>query len=425
MNKEQLKARLAEITQALNNLRAKENMDNTDLEQMEKFATESEGILNKISILEKADKALEGAQASAGRIAEPAPVAATSTASRIQVGASGTDRFGGFKSSAEFLKAVARAGVGEIHPVFQNAAYEKSSEDGGYLVPEDIQTQIVSLMQAEESLLSRTRQYRVSGNSLTLPVDHNQPWASGIQAYWIKEGGQFEKSQQGLDNASWKLKKLGALVPLTEELREDAVAMESYIKENAPKAIVHKINDSIIAGTGAGEMGGILNSPFTITVSKEGSQTGDTVVARNVINMYTRMMPAARGGAVWLIHPEVEAQLMTMKDDNGNFIYLAAGSSMNNQPFGILLGRPVLPMMYGVKQLGDKGDIIFANFDYYYSIVKAGIRSDMSTHIYFERDMAAFRFVQRIDGHCPFKAPVKAQNGTFTASAFVVLEDRT
>ena len=427
MNKAQLKAKLAEITLALNNLRAKDSMEQADLDTMETLATQSEEIINKLAILDKADEMLEKSQASAGRIATPAPVApaaATPAAARIQVGASGTDRFGGFKSSGEFLNAVKRAAVNDISPVFQNALYEKSAEDGGYLVPEDIQTEIVSLMQSQESLISRARQIPVSGNNLTLPIDHNQPWNSGIRAGWVKEGGLIMKSQPSLDSASWKLKKLGAIVPLTEELREDATAMESYIKTNAPKALVHEINSSMLTGTGAGEMIGILNSPFLITVPKETSQAADTIVARNVINMYTRMLPQARGSAIWLITPEAEAQLMTMKDDNGNFIYLAAGSQMNNQPYGLLFGRPVLPMMYGVSQLGDKGDIIFASFEYYYTILKAGLRTDFSTHIYFERDMGAFRFIQRIDGHTPFNAPVKVEKGTHTMSAFVALADR-
>lgn len=141
--------------------------------------------------------------------------------------------------------------------------------------------------------------------------------------------------------------------------------------------------------------------------------------------MYNRMIPSARAGAVWYINAQCEDQLMTMKDDNDNFIYLAPGSQMNQSPYGLLLGRPVIPLMSGIPALGDLGDIMFANLSYYYSISKSsGVKSAESIHLLFDREITSYRFTMRVDGKCPFKSPVTTEFGAHQMSGFVQLEAR-
>jgi len=417
----ELKARLAAIGVELGGFSAAATTPEL-LASMEALITESENISRELEALEKKEEILNRLKASQGRKTTPAPLG---TPAAPAPAASAKDKFGGFESSGGFLMAVRAAAGGQIHENFKNVMYEKNAEDGGYLVPEDISNEIIKKLATDgESLYAKTRQFKVSGNGLSLPIDEAQPWNMGIQAYWVDEGEQLTETKNKLGRAHWRLKKVGALVKLTDEMLEDAVAIESYIKIAAPEAIMHKINEAILTGDGAGKPFGLLNSAFTVTVPKETSQLADTIVARNVINMYTRMIPAARAGAEWLVHAAAESQLLTMKDDNDNFIYLAPGSQMNQSPYGVLLGRPVRVMMSCLPTLGDAGDIIFANLSYYYTIAKAGIKSASSIHLHFDREITAFRFTMRIDGSVPFKTPVTTQYGNYQMSAFVKLADR-
>jgi HK97 family phage major capsid protein len=192
-----------------------------------------------------------------------------------------------------------------------------------------------------------------------------------------------------------------------------------------PGAIMHKINESIISGNGVGKPSGILGSSFKIEVPKEAGQAADTIVARNIIKMYSRMLPASRGQAAWYVNAGCEEQLRTMKDDEGNFIYLAAGSQLNQAPYALLLGRPVIPMLGSLPALGEAGDIIFADLSYYYSIVKAGgMKQAVSAHLKFDYDVQSFKFTMRLDGKVPFTTPVSTQFGGYEMSAFVTLADR-
>src|SRR5690606_2314101 len=134
------------------------------------------------------------------------------------------------------------------------------------------------------------------------------------------EGATIAESKPAFKQASWRLQKLAALVKATDELLDDATALESYILASAPNAIVHQINKAILSGNGVGKPTGIINSPFTVTVAAESAQSSDTIVAPNIVKMYSRMFPASRPNAAWFINPEVEEQLRLVKDGNGNYI---------------------------------------------------------------------------------------------------------
>jgi HK97 family phage major capsid protein len=204
---------------------------------------------------------------------------------------------------------------------------------------------------------------------------------------------------------------------------EDATSLESYLKESAPDAIVHAVNNAIISGDGSAKPIGILSSGFKITVAKESGQAADTIVYRNLVKMKSNLL----GQGIWIAHAQCREQLMTLKDDLGNFIYMSGSQFANASvaPFETLLGLPIVYMAGTMPALGDEGDIILANMNYYYSVVKrGGVKSAMSTHLFFDRDITAFKFTLRLDGKCPFKAPVVTQNGNYSMSGFVTIADR-
>ena len=419
MNKEQMRARLQEIHARLAILAGMENMEQAELEELTGLNTEFEGVSAKLEALEDAEANMAKATKSTRKTVAAQP------AQTLQVGASQKEKkFGGFDSTGDFLMAVKNASSGQIHKNFQNTMYEKNAEDGGFLVPEEMQSAIVTKLESDESLWSKVNDMNIGGNNLTLNVDEAQPWNSGVQAYWTSEGAPITESQGKFKQVSFRLQKLAALVKATDELLDDTVALESYIKKSAPNAIMHKLNDTIIGGDGVGKPEGILQSGFTISVAKEVGQAADSIVPANIIKMYSRMFPQALSNSVWFINAGAAEELRGMKNANNEYIYLTPGSQMNSSPYALLMGRPVIPMMSAMKALGDSGDILFANLDYYYGIQKASIKQAESIHLHFDREITAFRFTKRVDGKVPFQTPVTTQYGNYGMSAFVKLNDR-
>jgi len=426
MTPDQIRAAMGAIKEKLEGIEASETGYTPEqLESIESLSAEYESLDAQLQAAEKVANIKAKTEATQGR--KTSAAAPVSTSPRIEVGRTLNDRFGGFNSSGDWLMAVKRAGqTGDVDKRFQGAvAKESVGEDGGFLVPEEISQAILKKLEVKESLMASTTALQVGGNALTINVDESQPWNQGIQAYWTAEGASITESKPAFKQASWRLQKLAALVKATDELLDDATALESYIKTSAPDAFMHKINSAIISGNGAGKPQGILNSPFAVTVAKEGGQTVDTVNAKNVLKMYSRMFPSSRSSAAWYINPAVEEQLRQMVDPLGNYIYISPGGQLNQTPYGTLLGRPVIPLMGSMPALGDLGDIVFCDLSYYYMIRKAGgIKSATSIHLLFDKEQTAFRFSMRLDGKCPFTTPVTTEFGAYDMSAIVLLEAR-
>lgn len=424
MTLEQIEARLAEINNMLGGIEAGETgYTQEQVDQVNALTEEFESLSAQADVIKKMDAVKAKASASAGRRATPAPAAGP----RIEVGQNRADRFNGFESAGSWLMAVKKAGqTGEVDARFKNSAAKESvGEDGGFLVPEEISSAILKKMNGDESLMSRATAIQVGGNNLTINVDENQPWNGGVQAYWTAEGASIVESKPAFKQASWRLQKIAALVKATDELLDDATALESYIMASTPMAFVHQVNKAILSGNGVGKPLGIINSPFTVTVAKESGQAADTIVSANVLNMYSRMFPMSRANAVWFVNPGAEEKLRLLTDADGNYIYLSPGGQLNQTPYATLLGRPVIPLMGGMPAVGDLGDIVFADLSYYYMIRKAaGIKSATSIHLHFDKEITSFRFSMRLDGKCPYQSPVTTEFGNYQMSAFVQLEAR-
>lgn len=425
MKPEEIRAAMGDIAAKIEAIQA--GADGYTEEQLAEINTlndQFEAMSAQLDAAEKAESIKAKATASAGR---KTVAGAPNTPVRVEVGKTLNERFGGFNNAGEWLMAVKKAGqTGELDKRFQNAAaYEKVGEDGGFLVPEEISNAILKKMEGDDSLMAKTTAIQVGGNALTINVDENQPWNGGVTAYWTQEGATITESKPAFKQASWRLQKLAALVKATDELLDDATALSSYIQVAAPNAIMHQVNKAILNGNGIGKPLGIIQSPFAVTVSKENMQTADTVNATNVLKMYSRMFPTSRANAAWYINPQVEEQLRQMVDSNGNYLYISPGGQMNQTPYGMLLGRPIIPLMGGIPGIGDLGDIIFADLSYYYMIRKAGgVKSATSIHLLFDKEQTAFRFSMRLDGKSPFQAPVTTEYGSYQMSAFVLLEAR-
>lgn len=345
----------------------------------------------------------------------------------------------GFKTFGHFALAVKSANPrfgGELdNRLIRNAAATTySSEgvgaDGGFAIPPDFRAEIMGKVFSETNLVSRTDQLRSSGNSITMPVDNTTPWqtSGGVQAYWVGEAATKGQSKIALEQTTVKLNQLAALIPITEELLEDAPALDGYLRKKVPEKMDFTISDALAWGNGAGKPLGWMSSPCLVTQAAEGAQTADTINATNAVKMLSRMPLSSRSTAVWLIHPDAEPQLPLMTIGNQP-VYLPGGN-LAGAPFGTLLGRPIIPHQI-CKTVGDLGDFMLVDLQQYMSVLKiggnrdaSGMRTDVSIHLWFDQDMVAYRFTLRIGGQPWWTTPTASKNGSLTQSPFVVLAAR-
>jgi HK97 family phage major capsid protein len=340
------------------------------------------------------------------------------------------------------MAAVMRAGLpgGTVDPRLNiTAAASGLSEtvpsDGGFLVQQDFSSELLQQVIETGILSSRCRRQLITGASNSIKingVDETSRAASrygGIVAYWADEAAEKTKSKPKFRKIELSLKKLIGLCYATDELLDDAPALEGFIREAFPGEFGFQLDEGIVNGVGAGTLLGFMNSGSLVTVNKETGQAAATVVAENIDNMYARRFAGQTQNYIWVYNQMIEPQLSKMAyavGTGGIPVYIGPGG-LKDSPYGTLKGLPAIPIEQA-SALGTAGDISLVNLANGYILAeKGGIKSDMSIHVRFIYDESVFRFVLRVDGQ-PVRAsaltPYKGGSGA-TQSHFITLATRS
>lgn len=343
-----------------------------------------------------------------------------------------------FRSFGEQMQAVLRASRpgGEVDPRLTSRAVfgmsEGSPSDGGFLVQTDFATELLKRSYQTGVLAARCRKIQISGNANSLKINavnessraDGSRWG-GVRAYWTAEAGDKTNANPAFRQIEFNLKKLTGLAYITDELLADAGALEQVLMQAFAEEIGFKLDDAIIRGTGAGQPLGVLASPALVTVDAEGGQLADTLVAQNIIKMWSRCYAPCRLNAAWFINQDIEPQLFTLEMPvalGGMPAYMPPGG-LSAAPYGTLLGRPVIPIEQA-DTLGDLGDIMLLDLNQYILVDKGGIQSAVSVHVRFTNDETVIRFVYRVDGAPWWQTALTPFNSSPTQSPFVTLAAR-
>jgi len=346
-----------------------------------------------------------------------------------------------FRSFGEQIVAVMRAGSPNpvIDPRLRTTIYDAATglqegipSDGGFLIQPEFSTELLKRAYETGQVASRCRRIPIGANANGLKINGidetsrttGSRWG-GVRAYWIGEADDKTASKPKFRQIELSLKKLIGLCYATDELLQDATALESVMNQAFAEEFGFMLDDACINGTGAGMPLGIMNSPCLVSVSKEAAQLADTVEYANIVNMWARCYARSRPNAVWFINQDVEPQLFQMGimvGTGGSPVYMPPGGA-SAAPYGTLFGRPVIPIEQ-CQTLGDAGDIILGDFSQYILIDKGGIQSASSIHVRFVNDESVFRFVYRVDGQPIWNSALTPFKGSNTLSPFVRLAAR-
>lgn len=358
---------------------------------------------------------------------------------------SGLPMPGQLKTMGEFLQAIACAASPIIAARVPNGnelvqrlhSYSAASgmsvgvpSDGGYLVRSDWSTELLARARESAVLLPRCRGIQIGGDfdGLEYPyidessrVDGSR-WG-GVQVYRKAEAATVAAKQPKIGKGELRLEEIMGLAYATERLIRDATALNGLLSDAFASEFAFKVDNEIFRGNGVGQCLGFQVSGAYVEQAAEGGQTADTVTVDNVLKMYARMPARLKPGAVWLIHSDVMTQLPKMVI--GQMPVWVPPGGLNNTPYGLLLGKPVLEIEQAAA-IGDPGDIMFVNLNEYVVITKAGegLRADTSMHVRFLYDEMAFRWVYRINGQPVARTALTPFKGSNTLSAFVGLAAR-
>jgi HK97 family phage major capsid protein len=220
------------------------------------------------------------------------------------------------KDKAPSKKDIARAFVNRIvcgmrktklnekDQKIMDAMSEKSDEDGGFTVPQDIQTDIHELRRTDDDLEQYVNVEPVStlSGSRVFEVDADStPWDD------VDEGEEFgEEETPKLKQIKYKIKKKGGILKVTRELLQDTA-------EN----ILGFLNKWIAKKSRATRNAAILKKLAEITTGKEVAISGYDDL-KDVFNV--TLDPAIASSSIVLTNQSGFNYLDKIKDERGDYI---------------------------------------------------------------------------------------------------------
>ena len=362
----------------------------------------------------------------------------------------GGEAAGEFGHFGDFLSSVYRAAVQPSmtdQRLAPSAAAPGMRSDldslGGFLIPETFSSTILERIYETGNLLSRIKRdgfySSLEGNTIKLPADGETSRADGsrsggIRGYWVGETDSIPDSKGKFSQIELTLNKAGAVGYVTEEMLSDSPLAGAWLKRKFEQELLFTVENSIVNGNGANKPVGLLAANCGVSTSKETNQTAATIWGPNISKMWARMWAPCRKTAVWLVSQSCEPFLdsLTLEGRYGSAatsvegipMYHPAGSMLNTGEFGLLKGRPVIPVEY-CPTVGTVGDIILWDPASYIIVDKAGgPQMASSIHVRFLTDEQTFRITYRVDGQPTWSSALTPYNAGDTLSPIVKLAVR-
>jgi HK97 family phage major capsid protein len=316
-----------------------------------------------------------------------------------------------------------------LRKVQATAMGERTPSGGGFLVPEDMRSDMI--LASLEAAVIRPRATVIPASTLRLgiPTVDDTTHASnslfgGLTWNWTEENTAVTTTSPAYARIVYEAKKLAAyLGAVPDELVADAGAFAAFASTAVPMGLAWSEDQAFMAGTGAGQPQGILNAPCAISVTRS---TASKVLQIDIVNMVTRMLPQSLNECIWLCSPDVIGQLLQLYLLIGT-IPVSSATAPSAWLTGTpgdgwsLLGRPVFVTEH-VPKLGTTGDLILVDPKFY--VIVDRMRMELATSALgtgFSKDETEFRVISRLDGRIWLQSPVTPQNASATVSPVVIL----
>lgn len=262
-----------------------------------------------------------------------------------------------------------------------NVLQEGVDADGGYLVPEEYDSRLIQTLEEENIMRKLSTRITTSGEH-KINIAATKPAAA-----WIEEGAALTFGDATFGQILLDAHKLHVAIKVTEELLYDnAFGLENYIIDQFGKALANAEEDAFLNGTGVGQ-------PLGLFADKGGGTVANTVTALTTdaaIGLVYALKRPYRKNASFIINDQLIAQLRTLKDNNGTYMWQPALTAGEPDKF---LGYDVYTSQYAPSNA-----IAFGDYKYY-NIGDRGTRSfKQLNELFAGNGMIGYVAKEHVDG---------------------------
>jgi len=309
----------------------------------------------------------------------------TSDPITVKPGSARTEQKTG-RASAEYKEDFGCALRGK--PMLHNVMSEGIDTDGGFLVPEEFERQIVTGLEEFNIIRSIAKTITTSAER-KIPIA-----ATHSTAQWTAENASYTESNPTFAQKQIDAFKLTDLIKVSTELLQDSMFdLESYIAQEFARAFGVAEEEAFCVGTGTGQPSGIFTANGGEVGVTAGSPTAITV--DNIIDLIYSLKSPYRRNAVFLMKDVTISGLRKLKDANG--AYLWQPSVQAGQP-DRLLGYPIYTSPYVPAAAAGALPIAFGDFSNYWIADRMGRTVQRLNELYAGNGQVGFIATERVDG---------------------------
>jgi HK97 family phage major capsid protein len=284
--------------------------------------------------------------------------------------------------------------ISSLAPDVFNVLQTGIDTDGGYLVPEAYEAEILKLLYAADPL-------RRVATVMTLSTDKNIPvQTGGVSFSWVGENGAFNAVNPSVGRVILSAHKLGGYIPVSTEMLQDSLSnVESFVRDVAVTAVSQLENAAYTTGSGAAQPEGLFTvsevagtsiSNTTGAVSATAAITGD-----NFIDIFHALAVSHRTNAKWLMADAMVKLVRKLKDLDGQYIWqpgLIAGAP------DTILTKEVLVSEFAPNPAVSTKSIVFGDFSRYTIVDRLGMSMQRLNELGALNGQVYFLTQKRTDG---------------------------
>ncbi len=272
-----------------------------------------------------------------------------------------------------------------------DALKEGTDPDGGFLVPNEFENQLIQKLQ--EANVLRTISHVIQTNS----GEHKIPVVAKAEgtAAWLEEEAAYTESNTQFSQVSLSAHKLGTLIKVSEELLNDsAFDLMSYLSDEFGRRLGNAEEQAFLTGTGTGQPTGILTDTNGASAGSTAAKA-DTLTFDDLIELFYSLRAPYRQNAVFLMNDDTVKTIRKMKDNNGQYIWQP--SVQAGQPDRIL-NCPVYTSPFMPSMAASNKPVLFGDFNYYWIADRQGRTFKRLNELYAVTGQVGFLGSQRVDG---------------------------
>lgn len=305
-----------------------------------------------------------------------------------------------------FFKALVYAKNDPASQQVLRALSEGVDAEGGYLVPEELRTEVFRVLPDMTVMRKLARVIPMSTDTLKLNSLSARP-----VAYWTGEYQSKSTTSAEFNQVVLSPNDLVCLLPVTEQLLADAnINLVQFITELFAEAIGLAEDQAFFTGSGSGQPKGITQETINSAGIAGASPTFDDVI--DLIDMVPQRVTMSPKAA-FIGHRKVKRQLRKVKDVDGNYIWRDGGSASNNTGETARLPSTLYGYPYYEVNFLPQSELYFGDWSMYI----IGDRQTMSVQTTTEggeawrRNAMEIKAVERVDGRAVLTSPFAKVTG--------------